>query len=218
MIGHRGVIAALLTLVVAACDGTASASVQPVALESDADATVAVTVTATATASPAQTDSATPRPTPEPTPEPTPPPPPKPKGVTFEWHNEVIEGAPGDTDGIGDYILTVTWERPRTKGTHIRVYGVTKCFEPGASGVDDDSCLRKGTPLPSRLRVLVAKEPASMGTVTFRLPLGDQGGWAKDGRDIHSFVIAAYNDSGHSIFEIVDPGSYCASVRNCDTY
>ena len=200
MIGHRGRTAALLTLVLAACVGSTGGSAQPVALESDEGTIVA------------PSDSAKPKPTPEPTP-------PKPKGVTFEYHNEELDGgAPGgDTGAIGDYILTVTWERPRTKGTHVRVYGVTTCFEPEASGVDD-YCLRKGTPLPSRHRVLVAKVPASKGTVTFRLPFGGHGSWAKDGRNIYSLVIAAYNESGHSIFEIVDPGSYCASVGDCDTY
>ena len=213
MVRHPRVIAASLMIILAACDGTAGGSADPGALESG-EAIVA------ATASPAPTDSATA----QPTSEPALPAPPKPTGVAFDVHNEAIEGAPSDLDGIGDFILTVTWERPRTKDTVIRVYGVTKCFEPPADAIDT-SCLRKHTPLPSRVRVLVAKASAPKGTVTFRLPLGGDGGYASiDGRPIYSLVIRAYNESGHSIFEIVDPGIACGRVAaaesraSCDMY
>jgi hypothetical protein len=199
---------AVLAAVLAACDAAVVGTVQPTALEADPEAAVGVT------ASPSPATSARRAPAPEPTATP-PPEPPKPSGVTFDWYNEVIEGAPGDMAGVGDFILTVRWKKPRRKGAEIRVYGVTKCFEKGT----DDSCLRKRTPLPADIRVLVARAPASKGSVTFRLPLGDHGEWSKDGRQIYSFVIAAYNESGHSIFEIVEPGSACGSrVRQCDTY
>ena len=74
---------------------------------------------------------------------------------------------------------------------------------------------------PSTVTVVIPayEESAAVGTVTFRLPMGSYGEWSKDGRRIYAFVIAAYNESGHSIFEIVEPGSACASgVRQCDTY
>jgi len=201
----------MLALALAGCDGTAVSSAQPNVLESDAEANVGVTASPTPTGHPKPQATAEPTPTPPPVPR-------KPTGVTFRFHNEVLQGGPGDTDGIGDYILKVTWERPRRKGTEIRVYGVTKCFDLGA-GSADDSCLRKQTPLPAELRVLVARASASKGKVTFRLPLGGDGGFAdEDGRPIYSFVIAAYNESGHSIFEIVDPGTYCGRIRECDTY
>ena len=134
--------------------------------------------------------------------------PPKPTGVSFDWHNEAMEAQGQDMAGIGDFILTVAWKRPQARGAQIRVYGITECFKKAGDG----DCLRERTPLPADVRVLVAKAPASKGTVTFGLPLGSYGEWSKNGRQIHSFVIAAYNESGHSILEIVDPGSACGSA------
>lgn len=203
----RYVITAALLVTFAACDATGGGSSRPEALESDEQAVVLFE-------SPTPTDAATPRPTPQPTATPAPVPP-KPTGVTFEWYNESDGPVPaeGDTAAIGDFILTVTWKEPRSKGTQVRIFGVTECFEMAG----DDYCLRKRTPLPADTRVLVAKAPASEGTVTFRLPLGGYGWESKNGRPIYSFVIAAYNESGHSIFEIVEPGTAC-SVRQCDTY
>src|SRR5215218_546950 len=121
VIGRRGVIVAMLALALAGCDGTAVSSAQPNVLESDAEANVGITASPTPTGHPKPQATAEPTPTPPPVPR-------KPTGVTFRFHNEVLQGGPGDTDGIGDYILKVTWGRPRRKGTEIRVYGVTKCF------------------------------------------------------------------------------------------
>ena len=211
MIGHRGVLAALLTLVLAACDGTAGASAQPVALESDADATVA------ATASPAPTDSATPLPTPDPTPEPTPgatqpPVPPRPSGVTFttDW---VELPAPGGSDEVTSQVThTVRWKAPRTDDVEVRVYGVTQCLSepsnpsPGTSG----PCLVEHTRLPSSVMALAATAPAAAGEISWIAPFNHECGppVGPDGLDYQAVVIAAYNAAGHSVFAIAEPGNW----------
>src|SRR5829696_212570 len=115
MVGRSRAMLAMLAAVLAACDPTGVGTLQPGALESDADAVVTVP------ASPLPTTSARTEPTPQPTATPRPEPS-KPSGVTFDWYNEAIPGPPADTAGIGDFIVTVTWRRPRTKGTEMRVY------------------------------------------------------------------------------------------------
>ena len=179
--------------------------------------------TATADAGVAQLDdnapSATlPTPTKTPRPKPTPlPVPSKPTGVRSDYEDEAIcdDRAPEDTCAIGDTIFTVTWKAPRTNGLVIRVYGVTTCFGTDSTQtVIDGACLREHTPLPSSVRVLVAKVPASKGKVTWRMDPGEGLAATRHGVTIHSIVLAAYNaDGAHSTFAIADPGDYCQSTE-----
>jgi len=136
--------------------------------------------------------------------------------VKLEYESEAVCGEdPQDTCAIGDTITTLSWNAPRTKGVEIRVYGVTTCFGEDASGRPiDGHCLRAHTALPGSVRVLLAKEPASKGKVTWRMAPGASLGEVGDGVPIHSIVLAAYNSAGeHSIYAIADAGDYCDSTE-----
>jgi hypothetical protein len=196
---NGAVVLALLAAIVAGCEATSTPSVAPV-LPSSTPAT------ALATASPAAPAVATPQPTPKPTPLAVPA---KPTGVKLRLEIEGICGDPGDTCAIGDSIFRLSWTAPRTKGVEIRVYGVTTCFGEDSNGTRiDGHCLREHTALPSSVRVLLAKAPASKGKVTWRMDPGERGlAQTRDGVPIHAIVLSAYNaEGGHSIFAIADAG------------
>jgi hypothetical protein len=110
---------------------------------------------------------------------------------------------------VGDTIFKASWESPRTKGVEIRVYGVTTCFGEDSNGAKiDGNCLREHIALPSSIRVLLAKVPASKGKVTWRMYPGGRGlAETRDRVGVYSIVLAAYNrEGGHSIFVIADAG------------
>jgi hypothetical protein len=109
-----------------------------------------------------------------------------------------------------------------TKGTDVRVYGVTGCL----SLTDDalsGSCLALHTALPASTRKLIARVPASKGTVSWTGPAWldvgqvDTGGpdfrafgVDRHGDDIYfAIVLATYNEVGHSKFIIADAGTWC---------
>jgi hypothetical protein len=109
---------------------------------------------------------------------------------------------------------TVLWKAPRTKGVEIRVFGVTECLarpehpKPGASG----PCLVKGTNLPSSVRTLLAKAPASTGWVSWSWTEEQDGcdiyypvGTAPDGRAFYAVVVQAFNATDRSSFAIAEP-------------
>jgi len=128
-------------------------------------------------------------------------------------------------DGIPsgeECITTITWKEAVTSGTEIRVYGVTVCLsatpDPGSG-----SCLVADTSVPADVRKLIAKVPASDGTVSWTGPAwqdvidSDTGGAAftaigVDHRDddiYFAIVVAAYNNAGTSKFVIADAGTWC---------
>jgi hypothetical protein len=201
MSGRRTAAVALLAVAVAACD----AGITPVQPVAPVLVTPAPTVEAIASGVPSPTAKARPTPSPKPTPLPVPS---KPTGVKLDMEDEAICFDNGDLCAIGDSIFRMSWATPRTKGVVIRVYGVTKCFDKDASGARiDDHCLRKHTPLPSSVRVLLTDVPASKGKVTWRMVPGRGLGETRDGVPIYSIVLAGYNaDGGHSIFAIADAG------------
>ena len=86
---------------------------------------------ALATESPTTQPVATPKRTPTPVPVP-----PEPTGVQLQLEEVESEcdSNPADTCAIGDYVYTLSWKAPRTKGVEIRVYGVTTCFGEDSSG------------------------------------------------------------------------------------
>jgi len=213
MVGGRAVLAAILGGVLAACGPGATPSAPPAGPPTDAPGVVITPATAgpTEAAAPeAPSPSPTPRPSPKATSKPVPVPP-RPTGVKLHEEIEVIEGGPGELDGIGDSTFTASWTKPRTKGVEIRVYGVTTCFGADGNGrMIDGYCLRKHTDLPSSVRMLLAEAPASTGSVTWRMAQGEVLAETLDGVPVYSFVVAAYNAEGkHSMFTIVATGEYC---------
>jgi hypothetical protein len=212
MSGRQAALVAVLGAILAACAAAAGpAPSDPVGVATPHATSSLARVTPEPT-----TVVATPTPTPEPRATPTPVVvPPKPTGLTFGTETEVIwSGAPGDDDDTGDTTFTVTWVAPRTEGVTMRVYGVTECF-----GVEGDPgwaerggpCLVEHTPLPASVRELIAKAPASAGTVSWTCPNEPLDGLVTKGPDCtiyESIVIASYNAAGHSIFAIVEPGHW----------
>lgn len=207
---HRTALAAIAVALLASCQpaaqvpGSTTTADAPTAT---AGATLppAPTSASPATASPVPTATASPAPTASTTtqtPGPTSFVPPAPTAVRI-----TMKGG-GSTGGAASITTTVTWKEAVTKGTEIRVYGVTACFAPPTGG----PCLVEQTPLPSSVRNLIARAPAAQGKVSWTWPeWGDVGGavMAHGSTDYESIVVAAYNAAGHSKFIIVATGELC---------
>ncbi len=209
------VAVAMLGVVLVGCNGAAAPSV-PFSASSSATALAIATLTPTPTAAPPVT--ASPRPKPSPTPAGPPPPP---KAVTISRKGCYTGPNP---DGVppGTCTTTITWKKVGTKGTEIKVYGVTGCLsateQPG-----DGSCLVRNTPVPKSVRKLIARAPASDGKVSWTGPAwqdvisNDTGGPRyeaigvdRHGDDIYfAIVVTASNEEGNSRFIIADAGTWC---------
>jgi hypothetical protein len=213
----RTVGTVILACVLAGC-GAGSAPLQsPVTPAIGAVITPAPTGPGAALLPPSPTPIATARPTPKPTPKPAPKPtpkpvpvPPRPTGVTFHEDTDCL-----DTEcGRAKTTQTVIWKTPRTKGVEIRVYGVTECLAEPAhpKPATNGPCLVAHTPLPSSVRTLLARAPASDGWVSWswKHETGCEVGLSNDpdGPSYVAIVVAAYSTSGHSIFAIADPGGW----------
>ena len=112
----------------------------------------------------------------------------------------------------------VLWKAPRTDGVEIRVFGVIGCLaepenpKPGAAG----PCLVKGMNLPSSVRTLLARAPASAGWVSWSWTEEETGGCdieftlgtAPDGRGYDAVVVQAFNGHDRSSFAIAEPGGW----------
>ena len=209
MRGSRVTLAVIFSVAVAACSTTAGPTPSP------ADVPSAIPSAATVVDRPTPVESTAPPSTPTPTAAPTPSPtatptvvpitrptqlpvPPKPSGIDFSY-----------CCGLGgDGVSTVFWQKPRTKGVEVRAYGVTACL-PG--DLSDETCLRERTTLPEGVGVLLAKGPASAGSLSWQQGEGDGEGCVAEyltekGSPFYSVVVAAYNASGHSVFAIADEG------------
>ena len=131
---------------------SASTTAQPMARQTAPPASASPTSAARATATPVSTS------------RPTPAAPPLPTAVRIKRVGCYTGPDPG---GVlpGTCTTTVTWKKVATKGTEIRVYGVTECLsmtERAGSG----SCLVLHTALPASTRKLIARVTASKGTVS----------------------------------------------------
>lgn len=220
MTAPRSVLLALLGVALASC-GPGGASLGSVAQPTG----VAQVTPPPVTATPAVTPVLFPRPSPSPTPKSTPKPipvPPKPTGLELSlvcgWSPDGEGGCDLGTDGAS----YLSWEKPRSKSVEVRVYGVTKCFRTDSP---DGPCLREHTAVPDKIRVLLAKGPASKGRLSFLQTLDrvesqegcTYGYLSKEGTTFYSIVVAAYNTSGHSIFAIADKGRYESNPCGIDT-
>ena len=193
---------------------SASATAQSIASSTASPASAPIT-----SASPASTSRAAA--TPSPKPRATPAVPPPPTAVRIKRQGCYTGPYP---DGVppGECTVTITWKKVATKGTEIRVYGVTGCLSM-SDGAGNGSCLVLHTALPPSTRKLIARAPASKGTVSWTRPtwqdvmVADTGGpdFRQFGVDRHgddiffAIVVAAYNEVGHSKFIIADAGTWC---------
>jgi len=155
------------------------------------------------------------------TPRPKPESPPPPKNVRIA--RQGCYTGP-DPDGVpsGKCTTTITWEKTTTAGTHIEVYGVIGCLSAG-DRAGEGSCLVRDTAVPPASRKLIARVPASDGTVSWTGPAwrdlvdADTGGpdYRAIGVDRHgddlffAIVVTASNEAGHSRFIIADAGTWC---------
>lgn len=213
MSSPRAVLVALVVLAVAGCSAGPAAQPTAVAQVSLPPVTASPAVTAEPPTEP-PTRAPAAKPTPKSTPRQTPPP--KPTGVKFAADEPAcVDG--NEDEGCRRYkqTQTVLWKAPRTKGVEIRVFGVTECParpkhpKPGAHG----PCLVKGTNLPSSVRTLLAKAPASAGWVSWSWTEEEPGcdiyypvGTAPDGRAYDAVVVQAFNTKDRSSFAIAEPG------------
>ena len=147
------------------------------------------------------------------------PPPPKPTGVKFFGdERECVVGNEDEGCVRSRRTQTVLWKAPRTEGVEIRVFGVIGCLaepenpKPGTHG----PCLVKGTNLPSSVRTLLAKAPASAGWVSWSWTEAETDGCdielavgtAPDGRGYDAVVVQAFNADDRSSFAIAEPGGW----------
>ncbi|MFP5343860.1 MAG: hypothetical protein ACLGIJ_13220 [Candidatus Limnocylindria bacterium] len=121
----------------------------------------------------------------------------------------------GNDPSSTEITQTVTWQRPRSEGVEIRVYGVTECIAQPAAPSPDTSgpCLLVGTPLPGSVRTLLGTAPASDGVVSWTWTgtfdcEGPGLAFNPRGPAYHAVVLAAYNVTGHSIFAIAASGEW----------
>jgi hypothetical protein len=203
-------ILAVLGMVLAGCGASPSSSARPPATSFSPSRAPATVTPAT----PAPPASATPRPTPQ-----TAPPAPTAVRITTDG---CYTGPDGDGVPSGVCTQTVTWKEAVSPGTEIRVYGVTRCIME-AQRATDGRCLRKGTRVPAALLKLIAKSPASTGTVSWTRPawldnvrsgtgqpISRTFGVDRDGDVLYfGIVVAAYNAAGHSAFVLADSGTWC---------
>ena len=123
---------------------------------------------ATSAPDPGPTDpSAAPsRPTPAPTPAGPPSPP---TSVAMTRHGCYTGPMPDGIPSGGECITTITWKEAATSGTEIWVYGVTVCLS-ATPDAGSGTCLVVDTSVPADVRKLIAKVPASDGTVSWTGP------------------------------------------------
>jgi hypothetical protein len=197
-----------LSIVVLLASGCAAATPAgtPAGIATHATVAQASQAVSTPTPTPTPTPAATPDPTRDATPTTMEPPPP-PSSARMRTG----EGALGEYD-IPARRFKVSWSETYPKGTEIRVYGVTECL----NNVDGEPCLPLHTPLPASVRHLVARAPAADGKVIWTWP-----GWENIGGSLaasregdkdyyyEAFVVAAYNDAGHSKFIILESTIAC---------
>lgn len=207
MASARAVLAVIVAASIGAC--TASVAPSPALVQTPTATTVRSTVpsaSSEATNSPTSVIPSTPGSRPNATPlgEPQ-----KPSGVSFD---EAREGE--DHPQLTVISQTVRWAAPANEGVEIKVYGVTECIARPPDPPPDSSghCLVRHTPLPPSVRTLLASAAASDGvaswtwTGTFDCEIGLA--YDPDGPPYHAVVLAAYSESGQSIFAIAEPGSW----------
>jgi hypothetical protein len=209
------VAVAILGVILVGCGGAAPPSAS---ISASSSTTPQAIVTPSVSHSTSPRATATPLATPRPT---TVAPPALPKAVTITRHGCYTGPNP---DGVppGTCTTTLTWKRVPTEGTEIEVYGVIGCLSR-TERAGDGSCLVVGTAVPTSARKLIARVPASKGTVSWTGPAWldvidtDTGGPRnqaigvdRHGDDIYfAIVVSASNEAGHSKFVIADAGTWC---------
>jgi hypothetical protein len=192
-------LGALVALVVGACAAGNPPSTASPAPSASLSASAAPTATVLPSDAPTPTPTASPAATTAVAPAP-------PAGAKVTYTGSDRHNTGYDTD----MTIKVSWNEASPKGVTIRVFGVTACLP--RSNKDHSACLVKGTPLPDGIRKLLAKAPASKGSVSWTWPNWEDAGGAvmtHGSTQYWALVVAAYNPAGHSRFVILDTGEFC---------
>jgi hypothetical protein len=129
-------------------------------------------------------------------------PPLSPMDVTYHEQHTRGSGFPGTTT------YTITWRESETSGVEIRVSGLTKCL----SNVMDEPCIQRHMTLPIGTLKLIARAPASNGSISWTWPTPEVlgGALASDGTtDYYAFLVGAYSIGGQSRLVIVKSATAC---------
>jgi hypothetical protein len=107
----------------------------------------------------------------------------------------------------------VSWVEASPADATIRIYGVTTCLHrPTASSAGNVSCLSSGDTIPSKSLVLLTTAPASAGSTTMDLAIGETigVGWLPGfGPTVYAVIVQAVNAHGGSLFAFALVGGSC---------
>lgn len=106
----------------------------------------------------------------------------------------------------------VAWREADATGVTIRVYAVTVCLHKPTASNPNVKCLMDGDTIPKGALVLLGTAPASAGTFSFILGIGETAalGWLPGfGPDVDAVVLQAVNDRGGSAFAIAASAAPC---------
>jgi hypothetical protein len=108
--------------------------------------------------------------------------------------------------------LRVTWLEANPTGVTIRVYAVTTCLHIPSASMRSAACLVDGDTIPIGFLVLLSSAPASAGSFSFVLGVGETTafGWLPGfGPDVDAVVLQGINTHGGSAFAIAGSSGSC---------
>jgi hypothetical protein len=106
----------------------------------------------------------------------------------------------------------VAWNKASPNGVTVRVYAVTVCLHKATASTPSVKCLVDGDAIPKAALVLLGNAPASAGSYSFVLGIGETAafGWLPGfGPDVDAIVLQAVNVRGGSQFAIAGSSGSC---------
>lgn len=108
--------------------------------------------------------------------------------------------------------MLATWNEANPTGVTIRIYAVTTCLHIATASKPSTKCLVDGDSIPKASLVLLGSVPASAGSFSFVLGIGETAalGWLPGfGPDVDAVVLQAVNSQGGSPFAIAGSAGSC---------
>jgi hypothetical protein len=106
----------------------------------------------------------------------------------------------------------VAWNEASSNGVTVRVYAVTACLHKATASKPSVKCLLDGDAIPKASLVLLGTAPASAGSYSFVLGIGETAafGWLPGfGPEVDAVVLQAVNTQGGSLFAIAGSSGSC---------
>jgi hypothetical protein len=131
-----------------------------------------------------------------------------PTKVRFDFLTQVCDLGPGQTCAW----FRVGWLESNPAGATIRVYAVTTCLHVPTASAGKASCLETGDTIPEASLVLLGTAPAAVGTLSFRLDVGETFGLGflpAYGPSVYAVVVQAVNAQGGSLFAFAKVTGSC---------